>query len=260
MRAVDQQNLFVAPGGKIGQALDESLDRYVSELKQWRSKSYLKALKGVPKGLLLLNGLLERLVPQYHLFENAIELSSCPLIPLRAQWHYYSMVSTFFAARVQAQNDQGAQAIDTLGPIGEPQQQWLGNIPIPDLIYFLQQRENGAFRTKLRDLVSKLHEAPVADLSRVAFEVKEGIASLLESHNAEIRAIQEKYKPRVGSLRVQQYVTTGAIYLPTLAPALHAPGRSKGNQPAQSRHGEPPAEKGESANSLLGVLAVADEN
>src|SRR5260370_40042236 len=103
MREVDQQNLIVAAGGRVGQPLHEALDQYKSEIKQWRSEGYQTVMAEVPKGSLLLNGLIERLAPHYHLLQNAEELSSCPLIAHHAPWHYYSLISKFFAAPLAGQ-------------------------------------------------------------------------------------------------------------------------------------------------------------
>ncbi len=82
IREVEEQKLFVAPGGYVGQPISEALDKYVEEIKRWRSKACQAMLLELPKGALLLNGLLERLAPHYHLLENAAELSACPLFAL----------------------------------------------------------------------------------------------------------------------------------------------------------------------------------
>jgi hypothetical protein len=259
MRAVDQRNLFIGPGGRVGKPLKEALELYVGNTKQWRSQSYQDAIKDLPNGLLVLMGIIERLTPQYHLLENATELSSCPFVTLQAPWHYYSLISEFFGAQLQAQGNLDVQTNGELDSIGELQQQWLGDIPIAILVELLLSQENEEFRVRLKELASQLHEAPLTDLRRVTSQVCGGIASLLKNHHTQIQAFQEKYRSRYGDLRVQQYVTSGAVYLPTLAPTLQGPLKPMTGQPEHSEQSEPASSKGEPANSLLGVLGIADK-
>jgi hypothetical protein len=259
MREVDDQNLFVAPGGHVGQALREALDQYEAEIKQWRSESYRATMSELPKGVLLLNGLIERLAPHYHLLENAEELSSCPLIALHAPWHYYSLVSKFFAARLQGQGNLDAQAIAALDSIKKTQQKWLGDIPLAHLVDLLSNRENEVFRTRLNELVTELRKARVQDLNMIVPEVCAGIASLLKENDNETMAIQEKYKLRYGDKSVAAYLTSGAVYMPTLAPTVQIPDQRGTGQPQDGKRSEPTAKQDESANSLLGALAVANQ-
>jgi hypothetical protein len=260
LRKVDEQNLFVAPGGRVGQPLQAALEQYETEIKLWRSQSYQTAMKDVAKGFLVLNGLAERLVPQYHLLENAQELSACPLLALPAPWHYYSLISRFFAAQVQTHANLDLQATDLLDSTNGPQQSWLGDIPVIEVVDLLLNQENSGFRARLKKLSTQLHGAPLADVSRVNSEVCRGIGDLLKEHQAEVRAIQEKYKARYGDSRVQKYVTAGATFLPTLAPTLQDQRQPTAAQPQDRVEPKLPTKKTESLNSLLGVLAIANES
>lgn len=46
-------------------------------------------VKTLPTGVLLLNGVFERVRLHYHLLENAIELGAYPLLSQQAHWHYF---------------------------------------------------------------------------------------------------------------------------------------------------------------------------
>ena len=260
MRAVDQKKLFVAPGGHVGQPLEEALAQYSEEIKQWRSEGFQAAVKDLPKGLLLLNGLMERLAPQYHLLENAQELSSCPMLPLTAPWHYYSLISTFFLDRLRAQGDLDDDAITSLVSNGETSSEWLGNVPVSDLVELLTQRENENFRIEVKKLYSELHDAPLSSLNRVVPEVSSALASLLKEHSNAVRTIQAKYKSRHGEERVRGYLTRGAEYIATLAPTFQDLTALTGNQTPPGRESESPVKQIRSASSLLAALAVADED
>jgi len=257
MREVDEKNLLVAPGGHVGQPLREALNQYEAEIKQWRSESYQTTMAELPKGVLLLNGLIERLAPHYHLLENAEELSSCPLIALHAPWHYYSLISKLFAARLQAQGSLDPQAVVALDLIKKTPQKWLGDIPLAHLVELLSNRENEHFRTRLKELVSELRKAPVANLNRILPDISRGIASLLQEHDTDIHAIHEKYKSRYGETHVKGYLTTGATYMPTLAPTIRLPVQPRVGQVQLGEETEPTETPCDPANSLLGVLAPA---
>jgi hypothetical protein len=260
LQAIDQQNLFVAPGGHVGQPLQEALELYETEVKRWRSRSYQATMKDMPKGLVALIGQIERLTPQYHLLENAEELSACPLVPLSSQWHYYSLISKFFAAQVQAQGILDSQTISAMDSMSEAPRAWLGNISITELVDLLSNRENEAFRARLRELAYQLRGASVTDLNRVVPIVCQGISALLEAHHSQIKVIQERYKSRYGDQRVRQYTTTGASFMATLVPSLRDPRQTTVGHQQPGGQSQSPANGGEPGNSLLGVLAVADSS
>jgi len=260
MRKVDEQKLFVGPGGYVGQPLREALDLYEAEIKHWRSESYQKTMGELPKGALLLVALVERLAPHYHLLENARELSSCPLIALQAHWHYFSQISRFFATQLQAQGSLDVHAMNAMDLMQKPQQKWLGGIPFAHLADLLSNRENERFRLRLGELVSELRKASVANLNRIVPEVCEGLVSLSKEHDADIQAIQEKYKSRYGDGGVAAYVTGGATYMQMLAPSTRIPDQSKADQLRLDEVPERKEKQNDPANSLLGIMAPGSSN
>jgi len=259
MRAVDERNLFVAPGGAVGQPLKEALEQYEENIKQRRSETYQRAVRDLPRGVTVLNALMERLAPQYHLLENAEELSAGPLVPLRAPWHYYSLVSQFFADQILASGELDKKALGAIGLLDEPKPKWLGNVPVIELVEFLKNGENSGFRTRMNQATSQLRDASLSDLSRTVHSVCHEVALLLQGHDTEVQSILEKYRSRYGDLRLQNYVTTGASFIPTLAPSVQTPPHPEAGQPKPGMQPSPRAERDEAAHSLLGVLAVPDE-
>jgi hypothetical protein len=258
LKGVDERNLFVAPGGKVGQPLLEALEQYASETSQWRSQSYQAVAEGLPKGLLVLNAIIERIGPQYHLLENARELSSCPMIPLNAPWHYYSLISKYFADRLQAKGYLDAHAIDSQSILNEPQKEWLGNIPIRELIEMTSRRENEGFHVHMGELVSELYSAPLTDLGRLVPEICRKIAHLLGENHSEIQIIKEKYKSRYSAQSVDRYVTPGPNFRLTPAPALQLPTRQGGAAVTVEGESKLELDEKKATRSLIGVLSVAD--
>ncbi len=148
LAAVDTQHLFVAPDGPVGQPLAEALKKYKQEIKHRRSKSYLNVANQMPRGVFTLWAVLERLLPHYHLIQNAKELQACPLITLSTQWHYYELVSSFFSTQLTQNGGSPRYETWTISP-SPSSQDWLGAVPTAQLVEMISNHENENFRHHL---------------------------------------------------------------------------------------------------------------
>ena len=259
LRGIDHHHLFVAPGGDVGQPLVDALKAYAEDIKRWRSDEYLSSIAKLPKGTLLLIALMERITPQYHLFENAEELSSCPMLCLPAQWHYYSIACKFFEQRLKAQGILDETTINIVRGINQPELKWLGNIPVEALVDLRRNNENEEFRKTLKARISDLHGAALSDLNRVTSEVSRSITSLLASHDKQIVEIEKKYQSKYRNILIGSCATVAALLVPALAPIIgvSAPlviGRTYLDAKI-SEH----KDRGKASRSLMGVLAAAKE-
>lgn len=93
--ALMPSGLFVPPGVEPGIQLSssEAARQYLIALEGKRSLHILDQMKQMPVGMLLLNGVLERLRPQYHLFENSSELGAQALLSQPVHWHYFEKIA-----------------------------------------------------------------------------------------------------------------------------------------------------------------------
>jgi hypothetical protein len=73
IQAVERHALFEPPGADIGEPVGQALQRYEHYVKTWRTPEFLQTYERAPVGSKVLNGIIERLSPQFHLFENAEE-------------------------------------------------------------------------------------------------------------------------------------------------------------------------------------------
>lgn len=92
---VTGERLFVPAGvapEDVGSA-EEAASIYLSGLKGYRDQRMLEAMASLPLGVLVLNGILERLRPQFHLLENAEELDAQPLLSQPVHWYYFERCS-----------------------------------------------------------------------------------------------------------------------------------------------------------------------
>lgn len=256
LSSVDQGRLLLAPGALVPEPLDLGIERYWSELRRWRSEEHIRMLESLPTGKFVLNGLMERLGPQYHMLENAEELNAQPMMCMDAHWFYFNLVGEGAHGRLEQLNMLTPKSIATLRSINREEMMWLGDIPISSLVTLRGDNANEHFRRKLDQYTGELHAATLADVDRVSAEVARGLAGLISEHQVELRRIEQKYK--LDDLRTLAVgvTTAAALFAPVLAPFVGnvaAPvavaGKFLYDKARQHQ------EKANAARSLTGVLA-----
>lgn len=71
LRVVEQHALFVPPEGTPGESINTALPKYREYIKTWREEKYAKKLLALLDSVLVLNGIAERVAPQFHLLTSA---------------------------------------------------------------------------------------------------------------------------------------------------------------------------------------------
>jgi hypothetical protein len=260
LRVIDQAQLFIAPGANEPEPIDIGIVRYRDHLATWRTDSHTAELLSLPHSLLVVNALLERLGPQYHLLENADELAAQPMMANLVHWHYHKLVARTFEGRLSTRGMLSAKTVAILRALDEPSNEWLGNVPIASLAELRSNNENEAFRKRMAEYTDTLHAADIDDLDRVAAEVGRGIAALIVDHKKEVRRIAEDHQLAYSATLAGGVVTLAAMYAPALAPfvdGLHAPLALAGAY-AHTKQKEL-LERRRAARSLTGVLAAANK-
>lgn len=254
--AVDRNHLFVGPNGPVNEPLRDALVRYEDEMATWRSDEWLDLYGRLPTHHQVLNALLERVTPIYHLIENAQELGGHPLMCVEQQAHYFRLVSHTSSARLEKLEVLDPKTTALVDALASRRLQWLGDIPADTLAKLRLDNENVAFRERLAASVGRLYESDLADVGRVAAEVCHDLEAAIAEHEKQLRSIQEKYN-RVHGQTAVLAIATGAALIPALAPLLG------GVAPfaLAAKYGYDKvaelAEKRALTQSLVGVLAVA---
>ncbi len=258
LSAVDGAQLFLAPGAVAAEPLEQALERYWRDLREWRSEDHLKTLQSLPKGHFVLNGLVERLGPQYHMLENAEELRAQPMMCLDSHWYYHRLISSALETKLAHAGMLSDEAVSTLRAINQPALGWLGNVPTSSLIELRQDNANEDFRRNLAGYTDRLHQANLENLDQVAAEVGRGLATLIAKHQGEMRRIKEDYRLAHAKTLAAGVVTGAALFVPALAPFvgnLAAPvGLAAKFVYDKAKEG---LEKTRAARSLTGILAKA---
>ncbi len=254
---VESNRLFVAQGGPIDEPLSDALIRYENEVAIWRSDDWLSQYRKFPPHVQIINGILERVTPIYHLLENAQELGSNPLLSIEQQAHYFGLVSGTSNARLAALDVLDPKTTALVNALSSKRLEWLGGIPIETLVNLRQNNENLDFRKRLHAAVTRLHKSSLGDINRVASEVCHDLEQANAEHEKELRKIQSKYNRTHGQTAILSLASAGAALMPALAPLLGSvvplalAGKYWHDKASEL------SEKRAFTKSLLGVLAVS---
>jgi len=272
--ALMPSGLFVPPGGKPGIQLsaNEAANQYLRELEGARSVGVLDKMKRMPIGPLLLNGVLERLRPQYHLFENSSELGAQALLSQPVHWHYFEKIAQANAVDLRSRNVISDQALQTLHAVQDDSLSWLANIPVTTLVELISNNEHRWLREELNKYTSQLASAGPIDTNEMIKEVSHGLASLVQRQRKNLKDIELKYTPKKAAVLSGGFLGAGvvasAVMLPFLSPflavgvptvALAGAASAAIIGYSKEKVGEI-LEKRQAGKSMLGVLATVRPN
>lgn len=222
LEKVDLATLFVAPGGPIGEPIHDALARYTETLETWRSPDWLASFRKLPRHRQVMNGIMERITPHYHLLENADELASHPLITIEQQAHYYRLIADMSNARLTRLQVLDPTHESLIRGLSHERLRWLNNVPTNALIELRRNGENVHFRDRLLKSFIALHDAQLDNIDRVAAEIATEISRMQAEHEAQVTMIQEKYQTSYGQTAVGAWAAVGAAFIPVLAPFVGA--------------------------------------
>lgn len=220
LERVEHHRLFVAPGGPLDEPLPQALKRYEQDMETWRAPEWLEQYRKLSVPSRVLNAIMERVSPQYHLLENCEELNSHPLLSIEQQAHYFRLISATNSARLAHLGllDRRQQAL--IDGFGKERLRWLCRVPINALVELRMNNENAPFRKRMEAVVRTMHESAVEDADRVAAELSHELSSAIADHEREMHEIQSRYSGVHGQTAVGAWAALGATLIPSLAPFL----------------------------------------
>lgn len=225
--AISRERLFVPPGGNpnsVGTA-QEAASIYLRELKGIRSDDVLSAMERLPRGVLVLNGILERLRPLYHLMENAEELVAQPMLSQGVHWYYFERCAQAEALELVNERVLSRESLDVLRALQDDSLTWLANIPIDGLVDLRRNLEHAELREQLKRCTAQLQlaSAAPAELDAVIREVRHGLEVMIQRQQKTIKDIEAKYSPKKWAAVVGGALSTTAgasmFFMPALAAA-----------------------------------------
>lgn len=211
----------------------------------------------VPVGSKVLIGIFERLSPQFHLFENAEELTAHPLLSVEQQGHYFKLVSAVNADRLSRLGLLDDPTRRQLAALSSERLEWLNNIPVSILAKLREDSEHEVFRKMLATATSNLHASALEDVDKVAGEICREIDSGIARYNRSVREINGKFKASTAQTVAGAVGGGLGLLVPALAPFLGSivplAALTKLGYDAVTRH----IELKKQSRSLIGVLAFA---
>jgi hypothetical protein len=220
---ITNSRLFVPPGidpDKVGTAA-EAAQAYLRNLVGIRDGRILEKMRALPTGVLVLNGILERLRPQYHLLENAEELQAQPLLSQPAHWYYFERSAQAETRALVNERILRPESFDILRALQDDSLTWLANIPVKGLADIRERMEHAELREQLGKITAQLTAAGPAELDSVVREVRHALEVLIQRQQKAIKDIEAKYSPKNWSSGVGAVI--GAIggasmyFMPSLA-------------------------------------------
>lgn len=259
LERVDKGNLFISPGGKVGESLKEAISNYKAEMRQWRTDDWNNRLFNLPDSMIVVNAICERIQPQFHLFENSDELRSHPFLCVDAHAHYFNIITNMSRLRLNNVGIWDNKTAGIIGALSSNKLDYLSNIQDSQLIELRKTNENISFRKELRYLVNSLPETRIKDIAYVSSEVCSHIDSLVSKHEKQIQAINAKYQAKH---KYSALIAGGGLavsFMPILTPFLGAAltfATAAAGKYSMDKL-EEINEKRTASKSLMGVLATA---
>lgn len=218
--------LFVPPGGTPGKILtvEQALEDYFSRITGDRESSVVALLRQQPPNVLLVNGIFERLGPQYHLLENANEMNAQPLLSQDTHWHYFEISANASAQELVRTSVLSEQSFDTLRAIQDESMSWLAEIPMDTIRDLIANGEHLWFREELNKYTTQISNTSPGDPNAMVREVSHGLASIVQRQQTVMSEIERKYTP--GNVAMIAAGVAGAgmaatvTMLPILSPLL----------------------------------------
>jgi hypothetical protein len=259
IQAVERHALFVPPEADIGEPVGQALQRYDHYVKTWRTPEYIQVYERAPVGSRVLTGMFERLSPQFHLFENAEELTAHPLLSIEQQAHYFKLASEVNADRLSRLGLLDDPTRRQLAALSSERLEWLTNIPVSMLAKLREDSEHEVFRKMLATAMNNLHASALEDVDKVAAEICREIDSGIARYNRSVREINDKFKASTAQTAVGVVGGGVGLLVPALAPFLGPivplAALTKLGYDALTRH----IELKKQSRSLMGVLAFAKD-
>lgn len=224
LEAVLRDRLFVPSGVDPQRILnpEEAVERYLGSLEGIRSEETLAMMRQWPAGVLVLNGIMERLAPQHHLLENANELIAQPMLSQRSHWHYFERCASASARELADARIISRECLGVLRAIQDDSLGWLAAIPVEGLADLRRNREHAELREQLKKYTAQLTAAGSTELESVVREVRHGLEAMVQSQRKVIKDIERKYAVNNWKIMAGVSLAAGAAASVAFLPALAA--------------------------------------
>ncbi|MBS1728595.1 MAG: hypothetical protein JST51_17900 [Armatimonadetes bacterium] len=252
---IESEGLLIAPGDSISLGVTESLKRYEESISRTRTEEWMQTYESAPLELRVLNAVLERYAPFYHLLENSLEFGASPLVSVPGQVACFSKVSEVFTLYDTGFNFADTKTKGALDILQSKPLEWLTNISVDSLASLRAEGEIEQFRKLLSGYISEIENANPNSAERVAGEFAVHLENLIAKHNQELLRINAKY----GRSHGQSLFIAVAGLLLNFVPIINVPLTPIAAVAAIAKFGKDKADQGsevrDARRSFVGVLS-----
>lgn len=194
LKNVESKRLFIAPNGLETFSLRKSIDDYKVYTKENRTEEWCQQyLKDDIQ--IVLNGVGERLAPQFHLFENSNEMRSNPYLCIPEHAYYYNLISKMsWSYNVDEVIDKQTQSI--LEVLSSQRLDYLANISDDEIKMLRRTDEHILFKKDMRDFINSISNSKIEDINYVSREFSDFLGMKTNQHIKELEELKTKYRSK----------------------------------------------------------------
>ncbi|MDQ9834634.1 MULTISPECIES: hypothetical protein [Acinetobacter] len=214
LRKVEEKSLFISPNGAGINSLKEAIVNYKNYAIEHRTKNWCDEHL-VSDIHIVVNGIAERLVPQFHLFENAMEMKSNPYLCLPEHAHYYNLISKM-SWSFRTENIVDKQTDKILQVLCAQQLDFLVNINDDELKMLRKSDEHILFKNEMRGFINSISTSKVEDINYVIKEFSDFLDIRIKRHINDLEVIKRKYRVK----NIHTLMLAGGTLAVNFAPLL----------------------------------------
>src|SRR5690606_37177900 len=190
----EEERLFISPNGMEIHNLKDSLINYRDYASEHRTVEWCE--KNLASDIhVIVNGIAERLVPQYHLFENSHEMSSNPYLCLPEHAHYYNLISKM-SRSFKVDNPIDKQTDTILNVLTSQRLDYLANFNDDEIKMLRKADEHISFKNAMRTFISSLSNVKNEDINYVSREFSQFLNIKIKQHIKELDELKSKYRSK----------------------------------------------------------------
>ncbi len=217
---VINKKLFIPPNSSFPKTFNDAYDKYIEFVKEERSNEFVKMILSSPSETVVLNGIIERIGPQYHVLDNSRMLNALPLFYLSVFYHYYILCADIIQSDFNELGMIDKNTLNILNSLNHPSNAWLGNIPFNDLVDFRKDNLNEEFRKKLNENINDLRNVSLDNINIAVSEIGRSLASIITEHNKVAKKISDEYLKKHFVTAGLSILTLGVSLYPFLTPLV----------------------------------------
>lgn len=218
LKKVESKRLFIAPNGLDATTLRNSIDEYKIYSRKNRTEDWCKQYLQNDIGIVL-NGIHERLVPQFHLLENSNEMGSNPYLCIPEQAYYYRLISQM-SWLDRKQNIFDSQTQTMLSTLCSEHLNYLANFNDDEIKMLRKADEHILFKNEMRTFISSISNVRIEDIDYVSREFSQFFDVKIKQHIKELDALKNKYRSKNIQTLMLAGGTLAVNFMPLLGPLI----------------------------------------